>query len=140
MTLEAVIFDWGGTLTPWHNIDLVAQWYPYAQVYDPVNAAALAQRLFDAEESLWRRQRETGGAAGTVPAVEALEGAAPGSAWAQPSQPVSSSRAGFWLLSWACSGPPPLLCCAAQNSGKPGRRCWCAERGQVQRQGRAACC
>jgi putative hydrolase of the HAD superfamily len=63
--VEAVVFDWGGTLTPWHNIDLVAQWYPYAQVYDPVNAAVLAQRLFDAEESLWRRQRETEGAAGT---------------------------------------------------------------------------
>jgi putative hydrolase of the HAD superfamily len=64
-SVEAVVFDWGGTLTPWHSLDLVAQWYPYAQVYDPVHAAELAQRLFDAEESLWRRQRETGGAAGT---------------------------------------------------------------------------
>ena len=59
--VEAVVFDWGGTLTPWHNIDLVAQWYPYAQAYDPVNAAELAQRLFDAEESLWKRQRESAG-------------------------------------------------------------------------------
>jgi putative hydrolase of the HAD superfamily len=64
-SVEAVVFDWGGTLTPWHSLDLVAQWYPYAQVYDPVGSAELAQRLFDAEESLWRRQRETGGAAGT---------------------------------------------------------------------------
>jgi len=32
--VEAVLFDWGGTLTPWHSLDLVAQWYPYAQVYD----------------------------------------------------------------------------------------------------------
>ena len=63
--VEAVVFDWGGTLTPWHSLDLVAQWYPYAQVYDPAGAAELARRLFDAEESLWRRQRETGGAAGT---------------------------------------------------------------------------
>ena len=64
-SVDAVLFDWGGTLTPWHSIDLVAQWYPYAQVYDAVHAAELAQRLFDAEESLWRRQRETAGAAGT---------------------------------------------------------------------------
>lgn len=64
-SVEAVVFDWGGTLTPWHSLDLVAQWYPYAQAYDAVHAAELAQALFDAEESLWRRQRETGGAAGT---------------------------------------------------------------------------
>ena len=64
-SVDAVLFDWGGTLTPWHSLDLVAQWYPYAQVYDPVHAAGLAQRLFDAEESIWRRQRESGGAEGT---------------------------------------------------------------------------
>jgi len=63
--VEAVVFDWGGTLTPWHDIDLVAQWYAYAQVYDPVHGAELAQRLFDAEESFWQRQRETAGQAGT---------------------------------------------------------------------------
>jgi putative hydrolase of the HAD superfamily len=63
--VEAVVFDWGGTLTPWHSIDLVAQWYAYAQVYDPVRGAELAQELFDAEESLWRRQRESSGAQGT---------------------------------------------------------------------------
>jgi len=25
MRPQAVIFDWGGTLTPWHDIDLVSQ-------------------------------------------------------------------------------------------------------------------
>jgi len=63
--VDAVLFDWGGTLTPWHSLDLVAQWYPYAQVYDAAHAKELARRLFDAEESIWRRQRDTGGAAGT---------------------------------------------------------------------------
>ena len=63
--VEAVVFDWGGTLTPWHEIDLVAQWYAYAQVYDPVHGAELARRLFDAEESFWQRQRATFGAEGT---------------------------------------------------------------------------
>ena len=33
--VEAVVFDWGGTLTPWHTIDLREQWRRYAEVYDP---------------------------------------------------------------------------------------------------------
>lgn len=62
MAVRAVIFDWGGTLTPWHDVDLVAQWYAYAEVYDPVDAAALARRLYDREAERWSRQRETSGA------------------------------------------------------------------------------
>ena len=27
--LRAVIFDWGGTLTPWHTFDLAEQWTAY---------------------------------------------------------------------------------------------------------------
>ena len=29
--VEAVIFDWGGTLTPWHTIDLGQQWRVFAR-------------------------------------------------------------------------------------------------------------
>ena len=29
--VEAVIFDWGGTLTPWHEIDLGEQWRVFAR-------------------------------------------------------------------------------------------------------------
>ena len=65
MAIEAVIFDWGGTLTPWHDIDLFSQWYAYAETYDPPHAAALAQQLFDAESNRWRLQRESGGATST---------------------------------------------------------------------------
>lgn len=65
MAIEAVVFDWGGTLTPWHDVDLMAQWYAYAEVYDPENAAALARRLCDREQHRWRRQRESDGAIGT---------------------------------------------------------------------------
>jgi putative hydrolase of the HAD superfamily len=61
----AVVFDWGGTLTPWHDIDLSAQWYAYAEVYDPENARSLAQRLWHAEEARWRRQRDTAGGTST---------------------------------------------------------------------------
>jgi putative hydrolase of the HAD superfamily len=60
--VRGVIFDWGGTLTPWHDVDLYAQWYAYAEVYDPENAATLARRLHDGEERRWRQQRDTNGA------------------------------------------------------------------------------
>lgn len=63
--VEAVIFDWGGTLTPWHEIDLFAQWYAYAEVFDPEHAAPLAAALRDAEVACWSRQRESAGAVST---------------------------------------------------------------------------
>lgn len=70
-TIEAVIFDWGGTLTPWHDIDLHAQWYAYAEVFDPANASALARELADAEVGRWRRQQESAGSVSTG-ALESL--------------------------------------------------------------------
>jgi putative hydrolase of the HAD superfamily len=47
VTVDAVIFDWGGTLTPWHSVDLVEQWRVYASVLAPedVDGVALAARL-----------------------------------------------------------------------------------------------
>lgn len=65
MPVRAVIFDWGGTLTPWHDVDLYAQWYAYSEVYDPVDAAALAHRLKAREDARWQRQRDTDGAVST---------------------------------------------------------------------------
>jgi putative hydrolase of the HAD superfamily len=64
MTVEAVIFDWGGTLTPWHEVDLASQWYAYAEAYDPERAASLATELLAAEQHLYQRQRHTAGALG----------------------------------------------------------------------------
>ena len=83
--VEAVIFDWGGTLTPWHSIDLVEQWHHYAAVYvamsdrvapgdrdaaaDGTNPGAeeadLAERLAAAELARWREHGDSGGADGT---------------------------------------------------------------------------
>lgn len=69
--VQAVIFDWGGTLTPWHEVDLPEQWRVYAREVhgipvgsdavssaDLAEAHALADRLMAAEESVWRRGRE----------------------------------------------------------------------------------
>ncbi len=53
--VEAVVFDWGGTLTPWHAIDLHEQWRAYTAVYDPRRADELAGCLHAAERAAWQR-------------------------------------------------------------------------------------
>jgi putative hydrolase of the HAD superfamily len=62
--VEAVIFDWGGTLTPWHTVDLATQWVAYAREYaaEPVAAAELADRIMAAEQAAWARLRTGDGA------------------------------------------------------------------------------
>ena len=70
--LKAVIFDWGGTLTPWHTVDLPQQWRVFARevhglpVEDPAmpvddlaEADSLALRIHAAEEKAWSRGRQT---------------------------------------------------------------------------------
>jgi putative hydrolase of the HAD superfamily len=56
--VEAVIFDWGGTLTPWHTIDLRDQWAAYTRVYDPDRADELAGLLLAAEVAAWQAARD----------------------------------------------------------------------------------
>lgn len=73
--VAAVLFDWGGTLTPWHAIDLAEQWRVYAHRYasDPAEAEQLAARILAAEEKAWRRIR-SGGASAHLAEVLALAG------------------------------------------------------------------
>lgn len=60
MSIDAVIFDWGGTLTRWHDIDFHAESVALAQAAvesehgDEVNAA----RLLAAGEKVWGRSRD----------------------------------------------------------------------------------
>jgi len=64
--LRAVIFDWGGTLTPWHTVDLAEQWTAYARVVhrgDDHSSAGLAARILAAEEAAWQRARTGQGSA-----------------------------------------------------------------------------
>jgi putative hydrolase of the HAD superfamily len=53
MNLDAVIFDWGGTLTPWHTIDPFECWL--AVTSDEVQAKA----LIAAEVTVWSAVRDT---------------------------------------------------------------------------------
>ena len=57
MAVDAVIFDWGGTLTPWHTVDLAEQWRAYARVVAPEDADGVALELFTADERAWEAAR-----------------------------------------------------------------------------------
>jgi putative hydrolase of the HAD superfamily len=61
--IDAVIFDWGGTLTPWHTVDVLDIWRTYAAAYDPQDVHELARRLHAAEEAAWAAGRDTNTAA-----------------------------------------------------------------------------
>ena len=54
MAVQAVIFDWGGTLTPWDGVDRGALWQQAcASHYPAEQAAAVAAALLAAENGCW---------------------------------------------------------------------------------------
>jgi putative hydrolase of the HAD superfamily len=56
MAVRAVIFDWGGTLTPWHSVDLRALWADACAPHFPAGRIAqVAAALHEAEAELWRQ-------------------------------------------------------------------------------------
>lgn len=59
--IRAVIFDWGGTLTPWHTVDVAGIWRrSYAERAYPDDVAAcdvLAQMLTHVDAELWAAGR-----------------------------------------------------------------------------------
>lgn len=57
MAVEAVIFDWGGTLTPWHTIDMSEESAALALAAADGGAGA-AEALRAAGESAWGRSRD----------------------------------------------------------------------------------
>lgn len=60
MGVDAVIFDWGGTLTPWRDADGLAWSRVAARLMPSASAeaiAAVARALDVAEDELWRRSR-----------------------------------------------------------------------------------
>jgi putative hydrolase of the HAD superfamily len=53
MTVRAVIFDWAGTLTPWHSVDLDALWQQACALHFPADqAASVAAAILAAEAGL----------------------------------------------------------------------------------------
>src|SRR6476619_1914123 len=68
--VQTVIFDWGGTLTPWHTLQPREAWI--ATVADD----EVADRLLAAETELWLRSRDEH-RSGTLEDVYAAAGMAP---------------------------------------------------------------
>jgi putative hydrolase of the HAD superfamily len=55
VAVQAVIFDWGGTLTPWHSIDHAELWQrTCAPHFAPDRAAPAAAAILAAERELWQ--------------------------------------------------------------------------------------
>jgi putative hydrolase of the HAD superfamily len=55
VAVRAVIFDWGGTLTPWHTVDLGELWLTVCtRHYPAAEAAVMAAAVRAAEMELWR--------------------------------------------------------------------------------------
>jgi putative hydrolase of the HAD superfamily len=56
MAVAAVIFDWGGTLTPWHSIDHAALWHDICAAHFPqAQTAAVAAAILAAENVFWEQ-------------------------------------------------------------------------------------
>jgi putative hydrolase of the HAD superfamily len=53
--IDAVLFDWGGTLTRFHDLDLLEMWAAAARVISPDASDRLADALLAAEDAAWRR-------------------------------------------------------------------------------------
>jgi putative hydrolase of the HAD superfamily len=55
--VDAVIFDWGGTLTPWKTFDPAEEWRVLARVAAPERVSDAAAALAAAAEDAWARSR-----------------------------------------------------------------------------------
>jgi putative hydrolase of the HAD superfamily len=54
VAVEAIIFDWGGTLTPWHTVDHEALWNAVCEPHFPAGQAAeAALAILAAEQEMW---------------------------------------------------------------------------------------
>ncbi|HRW20095.1 MAG TPA: HAD family hydrolase [Dermatophilaceae bacterium] len=60
--VRAVVFDWGGTITPWHAVDLREQWAVFARGMGAIACSLndTAAAVLRAEDDAWRRGREQG--------------------------------------------------------------------------------
>ena len=56
--IEAVIFDWGGTLTPWHDVDFEAEAAALAVAVAGAPHDAHSALLRDANQAVWGRSRD----------------------------------------------------------------------------------
>jgi putative hydrolase of the HAD superfamily len=72
VTLTAVIFDWGGTLTPFHDVDLLDLWRLAAPILAREHVAALTRALVRAEQQWWGEAARTGRSGTTTEVLAAV--------------------------------------------------------------------
>jgi putative hydrolase of the HAD superfamily len=58
VAVDAVIFDWGGTLTPWRTISPIEEWGSLALAAAPDRHTAVTEALVDAATKVWTRSRD----------------------------------------------------------------------------------
>ena len=58
-TIEAVIFDWGGTLSRWAQLDLIDVWRLAARRLDPDREDEIAAHLLGIEDAAWAETQTT---------------------------------------------------------------------------------
>ena len=76
MTVSAVIFDWGGTLTPWHTVDHDALWREVCAPHFPGRADEVAAGIVAAEHAYWELA-DTSHSSATLDDIFARAGVAP---------------------------------------------------------------
>jgi putative hydrolase of the HAD superfamily len=66
VTVDAVLFDWGGTLSTYVDVDLLDMWRAAARVLAPEDPEPLAAALLQAELHWWREATAHGDRSGTT--------------------------------------------------------------------------
>ena len=66
MTVEAVLFDWGGTLSEHVPVDLLDMWRAAARVLAPDDPEPVAAALLAAEQEWWLSCVAAGDRSGTT--------------------------------------------------------------------------
>ncbi len=72
---KAVLFDWGGTLTTFHNVDMIDAWRVAAEVLAPDRVDEVAEALLAAERDVWVRTTTTMRSATTSEVLQAASAA-----------------------------------------------------------------
>ena len=70
-SIRAVLFDWGGTLTTFHSVDLLDAWVVAAEVLAPDRVDEVAAALLEAEREVWARTATTKRSATTAEVLRA---------------------------------------------------------------------
>ena len=66
MTVDAVLFDWGGTLSVYRGVDLLEMWREAAKVLAPDDPEPVAALLLAAEDHWWQVHVRDGDRSGTT--------------------------------------------------------------------------